>query len=704
MTNAEIPPNRLIKEKSPYLLQHAHNPVDWYPWGEDAFLKAKKEDKPIFLSVGYSTCHWCHVMEEESYSDPEVATIINQYFVAIKVDREERPDIDSIYMNAVQAMTGSGGWPLNVFLTLDKKPFYGGTYFPAEYLKSILLAIKDSWKNKRSEIVESAGQLAQMLNNLTAASKTKEAVSESVFDSAFKTLSLEYDSAYGGFSVAPKFPSPHTLSFLLRYYYRTDNKKALEMVEDTLTHIAGGGIHDHLGGGFHRYSTDQKWLLPHFEKMLYDQAMLARAYLEAYQVTKNEKYARVSRDMLDYVLRDMTSPQGGFYSAEDADSAPDISNPDRKKEGAYYVWTKNEIISALGKESGEILCYYYGVKDSGNVTGDPFDEFEQKNVLAIVHTIEDTAKYFKKSPKDIEDVLSVSKQKLFLAREKRLRPYRDDKVLTDWNGLMIASLVMGGKVLHEQRYLDTARKAAEFILNTLKTKDGRLLHRFRDNAAEIPGFLDDYAFFINGLLDLYEATFDVFYLKEAVNLTDKILQLFEDKTSGGFFLTAADAETIILGRTKEYYDGALPSGNSISTLVFLRLNRITMKKDFEDAAQNSIRSISGQLINSPTAYTQMLIALDYSFSPTKEIVVVSQDAADATVDQISSLIYSYFLPHKILLLRTTRKNDTIVSFASWTKDQALVEGKTAIYVCEKHTCNLPVTELDKLKTILFSSP
>jgi len=700
MAHAEEITNRLIHEKSPYLLQHAHNPVDWYPWGDEAFLKAKKEGKPILLSIGYSTCHWCHVMEKESYSNPEIAKIINRSFVAIKVDREERPDIDSVYMNAVQAMTSSGGWPLNVFLTPDKKPFYGGTYFPPDYLKRLLLSIADSWKNKRSEIAQSAGQFTDELNNLAAISKAQEVIPETVFDSAFERLSAGYDSSYGGFSFAPKFPAPHTLSLLLRYYYKTGNKKALEMVENTLIHMADGGIHDHLGGGFHRYSTDREWFLPHFEKMLYDQAMLARAYLEAYQITEKEKYAQAARDIFDYVLRDMTSPQGGFYSAEDADSAPDSKYPENKKEGAYYVWTKTEIINVLGKEAGELFSYRYGIKDGGNVANDPRNEFKQKNVLSISHTIEETAKHFNKSLKDAGISLSASKQKLILVREKRSRPHQDDNVLTDWNGLIISSLASGGKILHEARYLDASKKAAGFVLNTLKTKDVRLLHRFRDNSADIQGFLDDYAFLIEGLLDLYEATFEVIYFNEAVNLAGKMMRSFEDKTTGGFFFSAADAETILESRAKEYYDGALPSGNSMAVLVLLRLNRMTLDKDFENAAQNSLKSITATLLRAPTAFTQMLIALDYSLSPTKEIVVVSKEASDAIVEQITSLIYSYFLPHKILLFRTSNENDPILSLVSWTKGQNLIAGKIAIYVCEKHVCNLPVTELGKLKNVL----
>lgn len=701
MAHAKEATNRLIREKSPYLLQHAHNPVDWYPWGDEAFQKAKKDDKPIFLSIGYSTCHWCHVMEEESFSSPEIAKILNQYFVSIKVDREERPDIDSTYMNAVQAMTGSGGWPLNLFITPDKMPFYGGTYFPHDDLKGILLSIADAWKSKRDEIAQSAAQLTDMLNNPPVALKEKDAVSAKIFDSAFTILLSSYDPTYGGFGAAPKFPTGHTLSFLMRYYYRTGNKKAVEMVENSLEHISDGGIFDHLGGGFHRYSTDQKWFLPHFEKMLYDQAILVNVYLEAYQITKKEKYAATAREVFDYVLRDMAYSEGGFYSAEDADSAPDPNRPAKVREGAYYVWTENEIISALGKERGEIFNYLYGVKAPGNVNIDPRHEFDKKNVLYTANTIKDTAAHFKKSEAEIERILSLSEQKLFHIRTRKARPRMDDKILTDWNGLMISSLARGGKILNEPRYTVASKKAADFIINKLKTKDERLLHRFRDNAAGIPGFLDDYAFFINGLLDLYEATFELPYLKEAINLSNAMMELFEDKAKGGFFLTSADSETILIDRSKEYYDGAIPSGNSMAALALLRLRRITLKKDFEKAYSSSLNYISGRLIESPTAFTQLLLAIDIALSPTKEIVIVSKDYKEPFIDKIAALIYSYFLPNKIILLRTVEVGDDIISIAPWVEEyNSIIEGKTTIYVCENHVCQLPVTDLGELGKIL----
>lgn len=701
MVNAREITNRLIKEKSPYLLQHAHNPVDWYPWGEEAFLKAKKEGRPVFLSIGYSTCHWCHVMEEESYSNPEIAKILNQYFVAIKVDREERPDIDSVYMKAVQAMTGAGGWPLNIFLTPEKEPFYGGTYFPPDNLKDILLKIADLWKNKRNEIAQSARQLTDTLHSLTVTSNEKSAISEKIFDAAFMALSSQYDSTYGGFGTAPKFPTGHTLSFLLRYYYRTGNTKALEMAGNSLDHIAEGGIFDHLGGGFHRYSTDQRWFLPHFEKMLYDQAILVNVYLEAYQITKDEKYAGLARTVFEYVLRDMAYPEGGFYSALDADSAPEPKNPAKKTEGAYYVWTSDEIIGSLGKEYGEIFNYRYGIKETGNVEVDPRHEFKNENVLFIATTIKDTAARFKRSENDIEKVLSLSKEKLFRARAQRLRPHLDDKVLTDWNGLMISSLAKAGKILNEPKYSSAAKKCADFIINKLMTKDGRLLHRYRDGASEIPAFLDDYAFFINGLLDLYEATFKLSYLKKADELAEKMLSLFEDKETGGFFFSASDQEAVLKNRTKEYYDGATPSGNSIASLALLRLYRVSLKKDFQRAYNDSLGAISSRLVEFPTAFTQMLIAVDTARTPVKGIVIASKDCMDPGVGEAAAIIYGYFLPSRVVLLRAIEGADNLNSIAPWTREyNSLIAGKTTIYVCENNVCSLPVTDLKELGKIL----
>ena len=499
-SEAERHTNRLVHEKSPYLLQHAHNPVDWYPWGDEAFEKAKKEDKPIFLSVGYSTCHWCHVMEEESFSNPEMAKIMNDNFISIKVDREERPDVDNIYMQVVMTMTGSGGWPMTVILTPDLKPFFGGTYFPPEDrwgspgLKSILNTIASKWETERTQILASSESITQAVR---AEAQSKAAMShaldEKTLEKAYQQFRSQFDSRFGGFGDAPKFPRSHTLSFLLRYWKRPGDGKALEMVEKTLQEMAKGGMYDHLGGGFHRYSTDGQWRVPHFEKMLYDQAILSKSYLEAYQATGKEEYAQIAREIFGYVLRDMTGSNGAFYSAEDADSTPDPAQPKKKSEGAFYIWSHDEIVEALGKERADIFNFYFGVEPNGNAPQDPHGEFKGRNILYVGHSLDETAKRLGKSPQEIETILKETKQILFSIRSKRLRPHLDDKVLTDWNGLMISSLAFASRALDEPRYAESAKKAADFLLEKMKRKDGRLMHRYREGEVAIPGFIEDYA-------------------------------------------------------------------------------------------------------------------------------------------------------------------------------------------------------------------
>jgi len=519
MPNSSGQKNRLAYEKSPYLLQHANNPVDWYPWGEEAFAKAKKEDKPIFLSIGYSTCHWCHVMEHESFENPEIARILNEHFVSIKVDREERPDIDNIYMQAVMMLTGSGGWPMSLFLTFEKMPFVGGTYFPPESkwgqpgFKDILSSINDLWKSDRKKALATGQAITETLE----ARSTREANStmpldEETLHAAYNYFQQNFDPQYGGFGQSPKFPSSHNLSFLLGYWKRTGEAAALAMVEKTLQDMARGGMYDHLGGGFHRYSTDQYWHVPHFEKMLYDQAILAKTYLEAFQVTGNQVYAKTAREIFDYVLRDMCDTEGGFYSAEDADSLPPTgqgTNSSRsgqaheKKEGAFYVWGYDEIKIILNEEEAEILNFFYGVLAHGNVRQDPHDEFGDNNILYIAKDLKKTAHQFQKETSDIQKILNKAREKLFLVRSKRPRPYLDDKILVDWNGLMISSLAFGSRVLNEPRYAQAAEKSTQFILTQLVRDDGRLLHRYRDGEAAILGTIEDYAFFIHGLIDLY---------------------------------------------------------------------------------------------------------------------------------------------------------------------------------------------------------
>jgi hypothetical protein len=576
--------NHLINEKSPYLLQHAHNPVDWYPWGEEAFAKARKEKKPIFLSVGYSTCHWCHVMERESYSDPEIAKVMNANFVCIKVDREERPDVDNIYMTFVQASTGNGGWPMNVWLTSDLKPFVGGTYFPAKdrngkpVFKNVLLQVADAWERRQNEIVASSKDITSQLEKMVVSSNSSEqTVSRDILQKAYKELAQSFDSEYGGFGGAPKFPRPVVLNFLLHTYAASpdspDGKRALEMTLFTLRKMAAGGIHDHLGGGFHRYSVDTVWHVPHFEKMLYDQAQLALAYLDAYQITHDSFFATTARDILDYVRRDMTGPEGEFYSAEDADSLVQAGKPDYA-EGAFYVWTKDQVDNVLGPDRAKAFDYVYGVEAKGNsADNDTSGELAEKNVLIERHSVEDAAKELSLSEAQVLRLLDESRKRLLETRNQRPRPSRDDKVVTSWNGLMISAFACGARVLNEPRYLNAATQAADFVQTKLYRQNGNtLLRTYRDGESKIDGFADDYAFFIQGLLDfLYEASFDTHWLDLATALQDRQNMLFWDKKGGAYFTTTGKDPNLFL-RSKGDFDGAEPSPNSVSALNLARLS------------------------------------------------------------------------------------------------------------------------------------
>ncbi|MFA5059762.1 MAG: thioredoxin domain-containing protein [Candidatus Omnitrophota bacterium] len=708
-------PNRLIKEKSPYLLQHAANPVDWYAWSLEAFEKAKKENKPVFLSIGYSTCHWCHVMERESFEDDHIADILNEHFVCIKVDREERPDIDHIYMSFVTAMTGSGGWPLSVFLTPDKKPFFGGTYFPPEAkwgspsFEQVLLSVSGNWRSQPEKILQSSEEMMQaLLLREEARDNNASSIDEKIFSVAYRQLSAMFDPVFGGFGQSPKFPMGHNLSFLLRFWKKTKQPEILKIVEKTLKEISKGGICDHLGGGFHRYSTDRQWQVPHFEKMLYDQAILAKAYLETYQATKNSDYAIVAREIFDYVLRDMQYSQGGFFCAEDADSvAPEqaslLQQGDRhpeKKEGAYYLWGFNEIEDALGVRDSEIFYYHYNFRLEGNADHDPHGEFIGKNILYVAKTVEATAQHFKKSMEEIEEVLKRSKEKLLFLRTKRPRPHLDDKILTDWNGLMISALSFGAIVLNEPKYQKGAEDAAQFILSRLVREDGTLWHRFRDGEAAIAGHLTDYAFFINGLLDLYETTFKTAYLKEAVKFAETMMCLFWDEKNGGFFLSAADAKDIIL-RSKEVYDGALPSGNSVAALVFVRLARFFPDSHWEKNAQQVFSAFSDEISHQPAGYAQMLTALDFALGPSCEIVVVAENRSEQT-RQILREVYACFIPNKIIILRVLNEKEEqeLIELVPFIKEQGLVSGQPTIYVCRNHACQRPVTSPESLKALL----
>ena len=570
--------NRLIREKSPYLLQHAHNPVDWYPWGEEAFKKARQEQKLIFLSVGYSTCHWCHVMERESFSDPAIAKIMNRSFVSIKVDREERPDVDRIYMSFVQATTGSGGWPMSVFLTPDLKPFFGGTYFPPEDrrgrpgFRTLLLRIAEAWGKDREKILASTERFTQALQKLANASVGDVGgLQKPVLERTYQKFKQSYDATHGGFGRAPKFPRPVVFNFLLRYYARSGERDALQMTLHTLRAMARGGLQDHVGGGFHRYSTDATWHVPHFEKMLYGQAQLAISYADAYQITRDPFFSETVRSILDYVLRDMRGPEGEFYCAEDADSLREHGKPEHG-EGAFYVWDAGQIEKALGREQAAIFNFYYGAEPSGNVPPelDIQGEFKGMNILIVRHSLAETARQFDKSAPEVRELLAAARQKLLAARAGRPRPARDDKVLTAWNGLMISGFARAAQVLDEPRYLEAARAAASFLQGRLyDPKAGILKRRYRAGHVAINGFLDDYAFLIQGLLDLYEASFDVRWLSWAVQLQQMQDQLFWDSKHGGYFATSGDDPSILV-RMRDDYDGAEPSPNSVAAMNLLR--------------------------------------------------------------------------------------------------------------------------------------
>ncbi|MBI2472502.1 MAG: thioredoxin domain-containing protein [Planctomycetes bacterium] len=679
-------PNHLIKEKSPYLQQHAYNPVDWYPWGEEAFQKAVRENKPIFLSIGYSTCHWCHVMEYESFEDEEVAKILNDNFVSIKVDREERPDIDNIYMTVCQAMTGSGGWPLNLFLTPERKPFYAGTYFPKTErygnpgFIAILKQITNLWKTNKESVLNSSEQVVKVLQTVSEPSTT-ETLTQETLKHAYEQFKDNYDNIYGGFGTSPKFPTPHNYAFLLRWWKRSKDPMTLEIVEKTLDRMGRGGIYDQLGGGFHRYSTDEYWLVPHFEKMLYDQALLAIAYTEAYQATGKTFFAEVVHGVFTYVLRDMTSPEGGFYSAEDADS--------EGVEGKFYVWTPEEVIKILGEKDGKIFCDFYDVSKEGN--------FEEKNILHVDKEMNAFAKLEGITLEELQELLTKAKTKLFAVREKRIHPHKDDKILTAWNGLMIAALAKGAQTLNEPKYALAAMRAADFVLNTLRQKDGSLLKRFREGEAAIPGHLDDYAYFVWGLIDLYEATFEVKYLKAAVELNNLMIDDFSDEKGGGFFFSGKKNEQLI-AQSKEIYDGATPSGNSVALLNILRLSRITGSLDLAKLSGQVISTFAETVSNYPSGYAQFLCALDFALGTTKEIVIAGESGADDT-KRIISEIRKRFLPGKVVILHPER-DASIEGIVGFIKEQKPINGKATAYICENYACKAPTNDMNQILKLL----
>jgi len=692
--------NKLIGEKSPYLLQHAHNPVDWHPWGAEAFDKARREQKPVFLSVGYSTCHWCHVMERESFESAEVAGLLNRNFVSVKVDREERPDIDRIYMAFVQATTGGGGWPMSVWLTPDGKPFFGGTYFPpvSAYgrpgFPQVLEKIAEAWANDPDRIVSSSKNIEERLSKAVRAPADSGVSADSAtLEAAFHTFRRMFDDRHAGFGSAPKFPRPVVYNFLLRYHARTGSAEPLEMVLKTLRAMAEGGMRDQIGGGFHRYSVDERWFVPHFEKMLYDQAQLAVSYLEAFQITGDNYFADVARDTLEYVLRDMTSPEGAFFSAEDADSVIDPASPHHKGEGAFYIWSREEIEDLLDEQTARWFCHRWGVEQGGNVKHDPQGEFTGRNILYQAYSVEETAHEFGVSAEQGSATLDEARRTLLTARSRRVRPHLDDKVLASWNGLMISAFAIASQVLGESRYLDAARRAADFILTRMyDASTGSLLRRHRDGEAAIPGFLDDYAAMILGLLDLYESCFDVRYLDAATRLAERELELFEDTVNGGFF-TTADGDPTLLLRMKDDYDGAEPSGNSMAVLGLLRLAQFTDRSEFRKSADSALDSFSRALSSMPVAAPQMLVALDYALAKPRQIVFAGDPSAFLVE------LRKRFLPNRVVMLAGEELGGRLPVVANMKP----VDGKPAVYVCENYSCRLPITDPSEFAA-LFARP
>ena len=701
--------NALANEKSPYLLQHAHNPVDWLPWGEAAFEKARKENKPIFLSIGYSTCHWCHVMAHESFENEATAKLMNEHFINIKIDREERPDVDKVYMTYVQATTGGGGWPMSVFLTPDLKPFLGGTYYPPEDrygrpgFPTLLQRIAKAWTDDRKSIIAHGNDVAAKLQEATASEAGGPAGKEALA-TALNYFTRTFDSELGGFGEAPKFPRPVALNFLFRAYAREgadsrDGKAALGMALVTLQKMAAGGMHDHLGGGFHRYSVDKFWHIPHFEKMLYDQAQLASSYLDAFQITHDAQYAATARDVLDYVRRDMTAKEGGFFSAEDADSIVEHGKPEHR-EGAFYVWTKNEIDRVLGEAAAREFNRVYGVEAEGNAPAgsDPQGEFKGQNTLIERLSMADAARLFMKSESEVAASIADSRKKLFDVRAKRPRPHLDDKIITAWNGMMISAFARAAQILDDRAYLEAAQGSAKFIREHL-WKDGALLRSYREGASNVPGFADDYAALISGLLDLYEADFDIAWLQWAVELQQKQDALFLDAEHGGYFSTAADAKHLLL-RMKEDYDGAEPSPNSVSALNLLRLAQITGDAALAERAKKTIAAVSGQLDRFPAAMPQMLCALDASLGKPRQIVVAGPRDSAATRALLRE-VYAHYIPNKLLLLADGAAGQQWLSERlEFLKTVAPIGGEPAAYVCEDFVCQLPTSDVAKLRELL----
>ncbi len=685
--------NRLAMEKSPYLQQHANNPVDWFAWNDEAFERAKKEDKPIFLSIGYSTCHWCHVMAHESFEDEDVADLMNDTFVNIKVDREERPDIDGVYMQVAQMMTGQGGWPLTIIMTPDKKPFFAATYIPKESrynrlgMKELVPKIRELWTTDRSNIDDVISRIEQALKP-SSTSEEKDELSMEDIDLGYARLYHRFDKERGGFGTAPKFPSPHNLMFILRYWKRTGDEKALFMVEKTLQSMRLGGIWDHIGFGFHRYSTDADWLLPHFEKMLYDQASLMMAYTETYQITEKQEYADIVQNIFEYVTRDMMNPEGAFFSAEDADS--------EGEEGKFYTWSQKEIIDILGDEMAQVFMKVYNISRDGNFEDEATGEKTGLNIPHLSDSVEVDADM---SREELEILLSNARTKLFIRREQRVRPSLDDKILTDWNGFMIAALAKAGIALQNGKFIEVAETALTFILEKMRIDGEGLYHRYKDGEVAIHGFLDDYAYMIWALLEIYEATFKPEYLRLAIELTDEVIENFWDADKGGFFFTGTNAEELLI-RKKDAYDGAMPSGNSVALFNLIRLARLTGTNRYEEYANEIGRVFAPEVKGVPNAYTMMLIGLDFSLGPSFEVVIAGNPDNEDTKEMLLQ-IQGKFIPRKVVLLRGTKEqSQTITELAPFSKYHEPFGGKATAHVCVDHNCRLPTTDVSKMIELL----
>ncbi len=677
--------NRLIHSTSPYLLQHADNPVDWYEWGEEAFAKAKDEDKPIFLSIGYAACHWCHVMEHESFESEDVAAVLNGHFVAVKVDREERPDIDEIYMAFTQDRTGSGGWPMSVWLTPDGVPFHAGTYFPKERFVQLLRAINNAWRNAREQVLNEASAAQSFFARWSAAPEPAEGVQElGAVDAAAKRLARYFDLRYGGLSSGTnKFPPSMAMDLLLHVYSRTGLGDLYEAVEVTLDRMAHGGIYDHIGGGICRYSTDRQWLVPHFEKMLYDQALVSAIYLDGYQATRSPLYAYIAGDIFNYVLGDMQSPEGGFYSSRDADSDG--------FEGAYYIWTVEEVHKLLGEEEGKLFCAYYDVSETGNwFESRGHAPSGPKNILHISESPEAFAKLHGLAVSDLQQRIAAWRQKLRAARAQRTPPGLDDKILTGWNGLMIASLAKGARVLDEPKYAEAAARAADFVLENLR-KDGRLLRTYRGGRTRHTAYLSDYAFLVEGLLNLYEATFDPRWLDEATALTDTAIKLYFDADKGAFFFTAVDAEKLLV-RSKQPRDIAVPSGNSVQAMNLLRLSVFLNREDYRAKAESIFRAFAEEMVRSPSAFERLFCAVDFYHYRVKEIVIIG-DPNSAETAALVRAVYDRYLPNKLVAGAADAQPDTD---SPLLKGKTRMHGRSTAYVCERYRCKLPVNKPEDL--------